>query len=168
MACKFEAAHASLSETPLAVEKAKTLLDEGTKLVSERQKLIRMTDRSEHGWVTVEEYLEDELADNSDDKRRMQKAEYTQCRAGRKVKAAAAKNSRKKSSGMLKRPEQDSGMLAKPYYAHPFGGPSQLNLSGAVPVMAPQHVMGYPKWPGATIAAAAASPPLQGPSFNCV
>ena len=53
------------------VEKAKTLLDERTKLVCERQKLIRMADRSEHGWVTVEEYLEDELADNSDDEKRM-------------------------------------------------------------------------------------------------
>ena len=52
----------------------------------ERQKLIQMADRSEHGWVTMGEYLEDELAD---DEKRMQKAKY---RAGRKVKAAAAKN----------------------------------------------------------------------------
>ena len=37
-------------------------------------KLIRMTDRSEHGWATVEEYLEDELAENSDNEKRMQKA----------------------------------------------------------------------------------------------
>ena len=49
VACKFEAARASLLETPAAVERAKTLLEEGTKLVCERQKLIRMADRSEHG-----------------------------------------------------------------------------------------------------------------------
>ena len=53
VATKLDSASASLSETPPAVEKAKTLLEEGMKLVSERQKLIRMADRSEHGWATV-------------------------------------------------------------------------------------------------------------------
>lgn len=163
VACKFEAARASLLETPAAVERAKTLLEEGTKLVCERQKLIRMADRSEHGWVTVEEYLEDELADNSDDEKRMQKAEY---RAGRKVKAAAAKYSKKKAGSIMpKRPEQVSG-IPKSFYAHPLSGASQLSLMGAVPVT-PQHIVGYPKWSGAISAAAAASPPLQGPCFNC-
>ena len=38
---KLEAASASLSEVPPAVEKAKTQLEEGLKLVCERQKLIR-------------------------------------------------------------------------------------------------------------------------------
>ena len=61
VAAKFEGGMACLSETPPAVEKAKTLLEEGMKLVHERQKLIRMADRSEHGWATVEEYLEDKL-----------------------------------------------------------------------------------------------------------
>ena len=49
------------------MEKAKTQLEGGLKLVCERQNLIRMADRSEHGWATEEEYLEDELAANSDD-----------------------------------------------------------------------------------------------------
>ena len=57
VAAKFEGGTACLSEAPPAVEKAKTLLEEGMKLVRERQKLIRMADRSEHGWATVEEYL---------------------------------------------------------------------------------------------------------------
>ena len=48
----------------------------------ERQNLIRMEDRSEHGWATVEEYLEDEFAENSDDEKRMQKVEFW---AGRKL-----------------------------------------------------------------------------------
>ena len=50
------------------MEKAET---KGLKLVCECQKLIRMDDRSEHGWATVEEYLEDELAANSDDEKCM-------------------------------------------------------------------------------------------------
>ena len=81
---KFEAGAACLTETPPAMEKAKTMMEEGTKFVRERQKLIRLADRSEHGWATVEEYLEGELVDNSDDEKRMQKAEF---RAGRKLKA---------------------------------------------------------------------------------
>ena len=40
-----------------------------------------MADRSDHGWVTIEEYLE---ADNCDDERKcMQESKYE---AGRKVK----------------------------------------------------------------------------------
>ena len=77
------------------MEKAKTLLEEGKKLLSERQKLIRMADRSEHGWATVEEYIEDELAD-SDDEKRIQRAEV---RAGRKLKTAAAKSGKQKKTG---------------------------------------------------------------------
>ena len=105
---KMEAAAASLTETPPAVEKAKTQLEEGLKLVCERQKLIRMADRSEHGWATVKEYLEDELADNSDDEKRMQKAEF---RAGKKLKAAAAKTAKKKAGFLQKRPSLQSTIL---------------------------------------------------------
>ena len=69
--CKFDAATAALSETPPAVEIAKMLLEEGAKLVRERQKLIRIADRSKHGWASVGECLEDELAENSDDEKRI-------------------------------------------------------------------------------------------------
>ena len=107
---------------PPAVEKAKTLLEEGAKLVSEKQKLIRTADMSEHGWATIEEYLEDELAENSDDEKRMQKAEY---RAGRKLKAAAAKTGKKKS---MRKPEHVSGVLGRIFV--PFSNAaSQLPLS---------------------------------------
>ena len=103
VAAKFEGGTACLSEAPPAVEKAKILLEEGMKLVRERQKLIRMAEGSEHGWAMVEEYLEDELADDSDDEKRIQKAEF---RAGRKLKASAAKNTKKKSGLMQKRTAQ--------------------------------------------------------------
>ena len=82
----------AISKTPAAVSKAKTLLEEGEKLLVDRQKLLRIADRSENGWATVEEYMEDELADNSDDEKRIQKAEM---RAGRKLKAAAAAKRKK-------------------------------------------------------------------------
>ena len=38
-----------LSETPPVVEKVKTLLEEGEKLILDRQKHIRIADRSENG-----------------------------------------------------------------------------------------------------------------------
>lgn len=163
VACKFESASASLSEAPPAVEKAKTLLEEGTKLVSERQKLIRMADRSEHGWATVDEYLEDELADNSDDEKRIQKTEF---RAGKKLKAVAAKNARRKPGVVQKRPGQVSGLTGK-YAPPPSGMAAQLSVLGMVPLVA-QPVAGYAtKWPGTMNAVSARSPPLQGPCFNC-
>ena len=67
---KIEAANRCLSAIPPAVEKAKEALQEGEQLITARQKLIRIADRSEFGWTTVTEYEEDELADNSDDEKR--------------------------------------------------------------------------------------------------
>ena len=81
---KVSDAASALSETPPAVEKAKTLLEEGEKLIVDRQKLIRIADRSENGWATVDEYVEDELADNSDDEKRLNRAD---ARASKKLKA---------------------------------------------------------------------------------
>ena len=39
------------------------------------QKLIKLADWSEYGWRTVEEYEEDDLAKDSDDEKRIGKAE---------------------------------------------------------------------------------------------
>ena len=45
------------------------------KKVIERQKLIKLADRSEFRWGVVAEYTADELADNSDDEKRIEKTE---------------------------------------------------------------------------------------------
>ena len=58
---KVESAVAALELPSPAVEKARTLLKEGEKLIDARQKNIKIADRSEHGWATVQEYEEDEL-----------------------------------------------------------------------------------------------------------
>ena len=47
-----------------------------------RQKHIRIADKSEYGWAAVEEYVEDELVDGEDDKKRIQRADF---RAGKKL-----------------------------------------------------------------------------------
>ena len=68
---KLATASAAISTMPSSnpVEKAKEALKEGEDLISARQKVLRIVDRSEYGWATVEEYEDDELADNSDDEK---------------------------------------------------------------------------------------------------
>ena len=58
-----------------ALDRAKKSLKEGLALLCERQKLIKLADRSEHGWGVVAEYTADELAEDSDDEKRIFKAE---------------------------------------------------------------------------------------------
>ena len=50
-------------------------LDKGSKQITTRQKKIRIADCSEFSWATVEAYESDDLADNSADKKHIEKAE---------------------------------------------------------------------------------------------
>ena len=99
----------ALNQTPVAIERAKTAIQEGMEIINKRQKLIKIADRSEHGWATVDEYVEDELADNSDDEKHLFKAE---ARAGRKVKAIQAAKLKKKKGTFPRKPQYatSSGM----------------------------------------------------------
>ena len=64
-------------------EKAKRSLEDGSYLVCKRIKAIKLADKSEFGWLTVNEYLSDELASDSDDEKRMWRSER---RAEKKVR----------------------------------------------------------------------------------
>jgi hypothetical protein len=97
---KIETATKALCSTPPAVDRAKEALKEGEKLLTARQKLIRIADRSEYGWSTVAE-----LADCSDDEKRLYKAEL---RAGRKVKATKQKFRKKDQPNRVWRPKWQS------------------------------------------------------------
>ena len=48
-------------------EKATQEMEAAEALLRNRQKMIKLADRSELGWSVVEEYKADELADNSED-----------------------------------------------------------------------------------------------------
>ena len=63
--------------------KAKESLQQGIDDINERQKLIKIPDRSENGWLTAQEYQTDDLAENSDDEKRIARAE---CQAERRRK----------------------------------------------------------------------------------
>ena len=48
-----------------ALKRAKTKLEEGTKTLAEQQKHIKVVDKSEFGWATVNYYQDDLLASDS-------------------------------------------------------------------------------------------------------
>ena len=73
MEARFDLAITAIEKRKL--DKAKKELEEGKKLLSERQTLIKLADRSECGWATVSDYFADDLADTPEDERRISKAE---------------------------------------------------------------------------------------------
>ena len=84
----------------LQLDKVKGDLDAGEKLLIERQKHILLADKSDSGWLTVEEYKKHDLADNSDDEKRIFSAE-------RRARSALSSLRKKKSASFAtsKRPQ---------------------------------------------------------------
>ena len=74
-------------------------------LIRKRQKLIKIADKSEFGWLAAREYDEDEIASNSDDDKRLKKAE----------KAAMAKYKRNSQRNVRRLDARYSGFNSKPY-----------------------------------------------------
>ena len=65
-----------------ALQQAKAAVEESMTLLMDRQKAIRLADRSELGWAglgwaVVNEYGKDELAEDSEDEKRIAKAVAT-------------------------------------------------------------------------------------------
>ena len=58
-----------------ALDKVKDSLQKGENLLKEHQNHILLADKSEYGWSTVQEYKKSEIADDSDDKKKMFKAQ---------------------------------------------------------------------------------------------
>ena len=79
-----------------AIKKAEILLDEGLKSLEKRQKHIKVADRSEFSWATVEHYESHPLAADSDDEKRLEKAEKEAERAANKRRRGNSAAGRKK------------------------------------------------------------------------
>ena len=94
---------------------AKELLQQGMSLLGKRQKHIKMADQSEQGWAVVQEYEADALVNNSDNEKKIEKAEKA---AERKAVAAA----KKRKSTRLSVSTLPSGSTAKfQKLEHPVG-----------------------------------------------
>lgn len=66
------------------------------KMITHHQKIIKIADCSEHGWATVAEYEDEDLAENREDERRLEKAERA---AERKMKRKMRMPSEKVGAG---------------------------------------------------------------------
>ena len=104
--------------TAPALERAKEALKKGRKIISDRQKLIKIADRSEHGWGVVQEYTADELAEDSGDEKRLEKAERAaELKAAKrcKKKANSAQSSRSRSLSVVN--NDSCGVHSRPYHS---------------------------------------------------
>ena len=50
-------------------------IEENLAFIQDRQKLIKLANHSDTGWLMVAEYQDDELAEDTDDEKRIEKAE---------------------------------------------------------------------------------------------
>ncbi|XP_067029241.1 uncharacterized protein [Acropora muricata] len=113
-------------------------LDEGIELIEGRQKLILMADRSDFGWKTVGEYLDNELAENDEDAKKMKKAEKE---AQRKITEARASKMAKSRASFSRLPRPVSRSSSFPtQYASP--GTSNHHKSATVGVMSASDFRG--------------------------
>jgi len=107
-------------------------LEEGIKAIEVRQKHIRMADRSELGWAVVTAYEDDELASDSDDEKRIYRAEREAERIAKRKRSGAANASRKRLAA-------SSGADIRPVQASPR---TTANNQGMRPPMARPRVVG--------------------------
>ena len=110
------------SRTSHALERAHKAIKRGRQLIAERQKLIRIADRSDLGWSVVSEYTVDELAEDSEDEKRLEKAERS---AERKL----AKRKKKRTEPTVGR--QAAHLIPKPVAA--IAGSSGIQTSARRP-----------------------------------
>ena len=101
----------STSATP-AMQHVLEGLRKGRALIEERQKLIRLADCSEHGWGMVDEYTADDLAEDSEDQKRIDKAERAaEQKAGKKRKRRMADTCSQVAREPISRPNGPHGSV---------------------------------------------------------
>eukprot|EP00731_Ephydatia_muelleri_P023446 Em0015g1029a len=150
---------AAEGRTKVALEKIKDALAEGRQLIAHRQKLLKLADRSEFGWSLVEQYKEDALADDSEDEKRIDKAERAaerKAQAKRRKEAADERkrvpNGREAVQREVPRPRPEERPYKPPMFAPGIcfqcGGmghlrrdcPKRVPLSAEYPLLEYEHV----------------------------
>ena len=79
-----------------SLKRVDSFLEEGIKSLEKRQKHIKVADRSDYGWATVEHYDSHPLADNSDDEKRLEKAEKEAERVANKRRRGGGTGAKRK------------------------------------------------------------------------
>ena len=59
-----------------AIDKAKEELKQGLDMIAARQKRIKVADRSDYGWATINEYEQDQLAADEEEARKGQEGSW--------------------------------------------------------------------------------------------
>lgn len=57
------------------IKNAKRKITEGMVIIKNKQKLIKLADLSDTGWWVIAEYIDNPLAENSEDERKIYKAQ---------------------------------------------------------------------------------------------
>ena len=110
------------------IEKAKNALKDGKELIARRQKLLKLADRSEYGWAMVEEYEEDDLADDEEDEKKIERAE----RAAEKRMAKKRKEAFVAKRGVPQVPDSRAKVVDKAGPAKPLFAPGICFQCGEV------------------------------------
>lgn len=104
---------------------AAPILKKAEEDLRQRNKLVKLADKSEAGWLAVDEYLADDLAEDSEDDKKIRSA---QARAAARKKKTGLKSVPKPKPYQARRPMASPANPAYlPSYANNFRGPIRYN-----------------------------------------
>jgi len=111
-------------------DEAVEALHEAQRMVNKRLKLVKIADKSEYGWDTVNEYTSDNAASDSDDDRKIRRAENAAAKKRKRISQPNASRKEHKTSSDYGNPEP-SRFFRTPRGRGSYtrGGPSSSSTS---------------------------------------
>lgn len=121
-----------------SLDEIKKAVKEGQVLIGDRQKVIKVADRSEYGWAVVAEYQADVLAADSDDEKKLSRAEVA---AEKKIEK---KKKKQKGTWKGKRsaPTSTSALSGVQYPTAVSPGYARVPFTAPRPLFPPSRLVG--------------------------